>query len=190
MTSPSTTKALANAMVASDTTQAGSIGAMTAMARKASAPTRYARDHISDFPRLDLCEQAIRTEHEDKRHDAVDDEEFELRNEMNRSRATQADDERTEQRAFDRSQAAGDDNSECKNNHFHPDAECHRDFWRHHRASERAQHRSEHEGEREHDGDIDPEGGRGLLIEYHDGEEAAVSGIFQRPMGRRRERGG
>src|SRR5262249_33305560 len=183
MTRPSTTKALANAMVASDTIQAGSIGAMTPTARKASAPTRFARDHMSNLPRLDLGEQAIRTEHEDQRHDAVDDEKLELRNEMNRSCAAEADDEGAEQRAFDRPQAAGDDHGERKNDHLHPDAKRHRDFWRHHRAAERAQHRSEHKGEGEHDGDVDPESGCGLLIEYHDGEEAPVSGIFQRPMG-------
>src|SRR5262245_19624647 len=125
MTKPSTTKALANAIVASDTIQAGSIGAMTATARKASAPARIARDHMSNLSRLDLREQAIWSEHEDERHDAVDDEELELRNEMNRSRAAEADDKRAEQRAFDRPQAAGDHHGECKNDHFHPDAECH-----------------------------------------------------------------
>src|SRR6266571_4158250 len=190
MTRPSTTKALANAIVASDTIQAGSIGAMAATARKASAPARFARDHMSNLPRLDLRKQAIRTEYEDERHDTVDDEEFELRNEMNRSRTAQADDECAEQGAIDRPQAAGDDHGECKNDHLHPDAERYRDFWRHHRTAERAQHRSEHEGEREHEGDVDPEGGRSFLIEHHDGEEAPVSGIFQRPMGRRGERGG
>src|SRR5262249_23245995 len=190
MTRPSTTKALANAMVASDTIHAGSIGARAATARKASAPARFARDHMSNLPRLDLREQAIRTEYEDERHDAVDDEELELRNEMNRGRAAQADDERPEQRTFDRPQAAGDDHGECEDDHLHSDAERHRDLWRHHRAAERAQHRSEHEGEREYDGDVDPEGGRGLLIEYHDGEEAPISRIFQRPMGHGRERGG
>src|SRR5882724_9304170 len=145
MTRPRTTKALANAIVASDTIQAGSIGAMAATARKASAPARFERDHMLNLPRLDLREQAIRAEHENERHDTVDDEEFELRNEMNRSRPAQADDERAEQRAFDRPQAADDDHGECKNDHLHPDAECHRDFWRHHRAAERAQHCSEHE---------------------------------------------
>src|SRR5262245_62005568 len=128
MTRPRTTKALANAIVASDTIQAGSIGAMMATARKASAPAKFARDHMSNLPRLDLREQAIRTEHEDERHDAVDDEELELRNEMNCSRAAEADDKCTEQRAFDRPQAAGHHHCECKDDHLHPDAECHRDF--------------------------------------------------------------
>src|SRR5215510_6185668 len=163
MTRPRTTKALAKAIVASDTIQAGSIGAIMATARKASAPARFARDHMSNLSRLDLREQAIRSEHEDERHDAVDDEELELRNEMNRSRAAEADDECAEQRAFDRPQAAGDDHGERKNDHLHPDAECHRDLWRHHCTPERAQHRPEHEGEGEHDGDVDAEGGRGLL---------------------------
>src|SRR5262245_45046291 len=162
MTRPSTTKALAKAMAASDTIQAGSTGAMAATPRKASAPARFARDHMSNLPRLDLREQAIRTEHKNERHDAVDDEEFKLRNEMNRSRAAEADNKRAEQRAFDRPQAAGDHHGERKNDHFDPDAECHRDFWCHHRAAERTQHRSEHEGEREHEGDVDPEGGCGL----------------------------
>jgi hypothetical protein len=49
---------------------------------------------MSNLPRLDLREQAIRTEYEDERHDAIDNEEFELRHEMNRGRAAQADDER------------------------------------------------------------------------------------------------
>src|SRR5215510_2046821 len=124
MTRPSTTKALANAIVASDTIQAGSIGAIMATARKASAPARFARDHMSDLPRLDLREQAVRTEHQNERHDGVDDEELELRNEMNRSRAAQADDDCAKQRAFDRFQAGGDDHRECKNDHLHPDAEC------------------------------------------------------------------
>src|SRR5215510_14788560 len=188
MTRPSTTRALANAMVASDTIQAGSIGAMMARARKASAPARFARNHMSNLPRLDLREQAIRTEHEDPRHDAVDDKKLELWNEMNRGRAAQADDERTEQRTFDRPQAAGDDHGKREDDHLYPDAERYRDLWRHYRAAERAQHRPEHEGEREHDGDIDAEGRRGLLIEHHDREEASIAGIFQRPMGHGRER--
>src|SRR5215470_6654162 len=122
-------------MVASETIQAGSMSAMTATARKARAPARFARNHMSDLPRLDLREQAIRTEHKDERHDGVHDEEFELRNEMNRSRSAEAHDERAEQRAFDRSQAAGDHHGECKNDDLDSDAECHRDFWRHHRTA-------------------------------------------------------
>jgi hypothetical protein len=92
--------------------------------------------------------------------------------------------------APDRPQAAGDDHGECKDDHFHPDAECYRDLWRHHRTAERAQHRSEHESEREHGSDVDPEGGRSFLIEHYDSEEPPVSSIFQRPMRRSCERGG
>src|ERR1044071_1249177 len=137
-------------MVASDTIQAGSPSAMTATARNARAPARFARNHMSNLPRLDLRDQAIRTEHQDERHDAVDDEELELRNEMNRSRAAEAHDERAEQRAFDRPQPAGDHHGECKNDYLDPAADGHRDLWRHHRSAEGAQDRSEHEGDGEH----------------------------------------
>src|SRR5262249_41999887 len=109
MTRPSTTKALAKAMVASDTIQAGSTGAMPATARNASPAGGSGRDHMPTLPGLDLREQAMRTEHEEKRNDTVDDEELKLRNEMNRSRAAQADDDRPKKRAFDRSKTAGDD---------------------------------------------------------------------------------
>src|SRR5205809_2329534 len=153
-------------MVASDTSHAGSAGATIASERKASAPTRLARDHMSDLPRLGLSEQSIGAEDKDERHHGIDDEKLELGNEVDRRGATQTNDERTDQRALDRAQAADNDHRERKYDHLDADAERYRDFRRHRGTAERAQHRSEHEGEREHDRHIDAEGGRGFPIEH------------------------
>src|ERR1035437_10787610 len=95
-TSPSTTSALANAMVTSDTTQSGSSGAAAAARRNMRPPTSCPRPVMSDLSRLRAHEQSVRPHHQDQRHYAVDDEQFDLRHQMHGGGAADADNQRAD----------------------------------------------------------------------------------------------
>src|ERR1700728_1020891 len=182
MIRPSTTKALAKATVASDTSQAGSAGASAATMRKASAPITNERSPMTlDLSRLGTREQAPRPEHEHQRHDRINDEQLDLRREMHRRSAAQADNERTDKGAVDRPHAADRHHREGEHDHLDTDAERHRDLRRHDRPAERAQHGAEDERGGIDHRNIDAARGRQLAIENHHGEEAAPSGVFERP---------
>src|SRR6516164_3353644 len=105
MTSPSTTSALARAIVASDISHAGSTSAAAATTTNTSAPMRVLRQAMSDLPRLRPGEEAIRPEHQDQRHHRIDHKQFELREKMHRGRTADPDDERADKGAFDRPQS-------------------------------------------------------------------------------------
>ncbi len=178
-------------MVASDTSHAGNAGAAAATAMKARAPNRFARDHMSALPlgitvvapghrispRCGLDEQPVGTENEHERHHRIDDEQFELRDEVNGGGATDADDERADQRAFDRAHAADGDHGESEDDHLDADAERDRNLRSHDGAAECAQHRSDDEGDGVDHGDVDAERGRRLAVEDYHGEETAGSGV-------------
>src|SRR5882672_2171848 len=118
MISPSTTRALANATVASDTSHAGSAGAAAATARKAKAPRRIARDPMSDLPRLHWREQSVGPEGEHQGHHAVAYEQLDLRNEVNGIGPAEADDEDGNQRAADRYHPADGDDGKGEHDHL------------------------------------------------------------------------
>src|ERR1700675_1982749 len=184
MMSPSTTSALAKAIVASDTSHGGITSASAAAATKARAPRKSARVRMSDLPRCGLGKQAIGPENEHQRHHRIDDEQFELGNEMHRRGPAQADDGRAEHRALDRAHAADGDDGEGEHDDLDADAERHRDLRGHHGAAERAEHGADDEGHGVDQPDIDAEHRRSLAVEDHHREQPAATTLAMatRPM--------
>src|SRR5947209_20529396 len=119
MMRPSTTSAFVNAMVASETSQAGSSGATAAVTKKASPPRRSPRDIFSDFPRRRAREQAIRTKHKHERHYRIDHEQLQLRKNVDRGGPRESYDQRAHERAFDRAHAAARHHRKGEPDHFH-----------------------------------------------------------------------
>src|SRR5271154_1510450 len=107
MTSPSTTSALANATIASETSHVGNTGASTATRTKASVPMITERaGMVLNLPRLHPRKQALRPEHQHQRHHRIDDEQFDLRRQMHGGGPAQAYDQRADKGAADRPHAA------------------------------------------------------------------------------------
>src|SRR4051794_9595407 len=121
MMRPSTTRALVNAIVARETSQAGSSGATAAVTKKASPPRRSPRDIFSDFPRRRAREQPVRAKYKHERHHRIDHEKLELRKNVDRGGARESYDECAHERAFDRAHAAGRHHRKGEHDHLDTD---------------------------------------------------------------------
>src|SRR6185437_17089876 len=114
----------------------GRTGAATAATMNARPPMTCDRFAMSYLSWLRAHEQPMRPHNENGCHDAVNHEKLDLRHEMHCRRTAYSDDQRADQRAFDRPHAADGDHGESQHDDLDADTERDRDLRRHHRAAE------------------------------------------------------